>query len=55
MERAGVILELGTLIFMVFVTSSLAMKTNMQSVYAQPISPCNQSTMMDMQTSRSIP
>jgi cell division protein FtsL len=43
MERKGVILALGTLIFIVFATSSLVMKTNMQSVYAQPIFPCNQS------------
>lgn len=42
MKRAGVILTLGTL-FMIIATSFLAMKTNVQSAYAQTISPCNQS------------
>ncbi len=42
MKRAEVIFALGTL-FMLIATSSVAMKTNMQSAYAQPINPCNQS------------
>jgi hypothetical protein len=42
MKRAEVIFALGTL-FMLIATSSIATKTNMQSSYAQPINPCNQS------------
>ena len=42
MKRAEVIFALGTL-FMLIATSSVAMKINMQSAYAQPINPCNQS------------